>query len=69
MGLTSLQIVFEGSLGEEEEAIVVATKDIFEPGYLSIYNSTDYYDVGGVAYLKEDILSDQTIVGSGNSRK
>jgi hypothetical protein len=38
-----LQIVFRGQLGEEQDAVAVSTKDISEPTYLSILNSTDYF--------------------------
>jgi len=36
-----LQVVYRGALGSESDAVVVATKDIFEPTYMSIFNSTD----------------------------
>ncbi|EDN69963.1 conserved hypothetical protein, secreted [Beggiatoa sp. PS] len=44
-----LQVVYQGQLGQEE-AVVVATKDIAEPTYLSIINSTDYFAIDGVYY-------------------
>ena len=37
-----LQVVYRGPLGSEQDAVVVATKDIAEPTYLSIVNVSDY---------------------------
>ena len=40
-----LQVVFRGTLGNESDAVVVATKDISEPNYLAFENDLDYsYD-------------------------
>ena len=37
-----LQVVYRGVLGTEQDAVVVGTKDIAEPTYLSVVNVTDY---------------------------
>ncbi len=37
-----LQVVFRGALGQEADAVVVATRDISEPTYWAIMNATDY---------------------------
>ena len=37
-----LQVVYRGPLGSEQDAVVVATKDIAEPTYFSIVNVSDY---------------------------
>ena len=37
-----LQVVYRGPLGSEQDAVVVATKDIPEPTYFSIVNVSDY---------------------------
>ncbi|MEO8739921.1 MAG: hypothetical protein ABI537_09490 [Casimicrobiaceae bacterium] len=37
-----LQVVFRGVLGAEQDAVVVATKDISEPTQLTLVNVTDY---------------------------
>src|SRR4029434_6467076 len=40
-----LQVVFRGWLGNEADAVVVATKNISEPNYIAFVNYTDYkYD-------------------------
>ncbi len=36
-----LQVVFQGKLGEEPDAVAVATKDISEPNYFAFTNVTD----------------------------
>jgi hypothetical protein len=47
----SLQVVFRGKLGNETDAVVVETKDIAEPEFLAVSNTTDYvYDAIGRAY-------------------
>ena len=38
-----LQVVYRGPLGEESDAVVVATKDISEPRYISHYVRWDQY--------------------------
>ena len=44
-----LQVVFRGTLGNESDAVLVATKDISEPNYLAFENDLDYRfdDVSG----------------------
>ena len=37
-----IQVVYRGVLGAEQDAVVVATKDMYEPGYLTVSNSSDY---------------------------
>ena len=37
-----LQVVFKGKLGEEDNAVVVSTVDIYEPTYYAFFNGTDY---------------------------
>ena len=40
-----LQVVFRGQLGNEADAVVVGTKNIAEPNYISVSNNYDYkYD-------------------------
>lgn len=40
-----LQVVYRGPLGLEQDAVVVTTKDISEPTYLSFMNTTDYWHI------------------------
>ncbi len=51
-----LQVVYRGGLGSETDAVVVATRDIAEPSYLSLANYTDYYLLDGVFYTPQTIL-------------
>jgi hypothetical protein len=38
----SLQVVFRGKLGNEDDAVVVTTRNIAETNYVAVQNSTDY---------------------------
>ncbi len=38
----ALQVVFRGNLGNEADAVVVTTRDIAEPNYVAVENSSDY---------------------------
>src|SRR5205814_7962921 len=38
-----LQVVYRGKLGEEPDAVVVATKDISEPTYIAEYSRWDQF--------------------------
>ncbi len=38
-----LQVVYRGKLGEEDDAVVVATKDISEPTFIGFYNYKDQF--------------------------
>lgn len=50
-----LQVVFRGVLGQEQDAVVVATHDISEPTYFSVMNSTDYVELEGHVYLRTQV--------------
>lgn len=56
-----LQVVYRGNLGSEADAVVVATKDISEPTFVSIANYTDYFLLDGVFYRPEEILNTQAL--------
>ncbi len=45
-----LQVVYQGTLGGEDGAVAVVTKDISEPTYISHLNSTDYFWVNNAFY-------------------
>ena len=53
-----LQVVYRGPLGEENDAVVVATKDIFEPTYYTYFNGTDFYMIDGVFKTYDEINND-----------
>ena len=38
----TLQVVFRGKLGNEDDAVAVTTRNIAEPSYLALENATDY---------------------------
>ena len=61
-----IQIVFKGKLGDEEGAVVVATKDVFEPTYLAVLNSTDRILFNGTFYATTDPALLPTLAGSDN---
>lgn len=49
-----LQVVYRGPLGDREpDAVVVGTRDLFEPNYFAIANSSDYILFNG-SFLKRD---------------
>jgi len=43
-----LQVVYRGPLGNDQDEIAVGTKDVFEPTYLALFNSTDQLLFNGV---------------------
>jgi hypothetical protein len=45
-----LQVVYRGPLGTESDAVVVATRDISEPTFITAYNDTDRVFIGGRCY-------------------
>ena len=49
-----LQVVYQGQLGGESGAVVVATKDVSEATYLSFFNSTDRILYNGTFYALDD---------------
>jgi hypothetical protein len=45
-----LQVVYRGQLGSESDAVVVATRDISEPTFITTFNDTDKILVAGSCY-------------------
>ncbi len=56
-----LQVVYRGRLGLEDDAVVVATKDISEPTYATIMNITDFVALDGKLYLPDAIEREQSL--------
>ena len=56
-----LQVVYRGVLGQEADAVVVATKDISEPSFYAFFNGTDQVVVGGAAYTPQDAVGDPIV--------
>ena len=50
-----LQVVFRGQLGNEPDAVIVATKDLYEPTFFSYQNDADYISVGDDVYTRQQI--------------
>jgi hypothetical protein len=57
----SLQVVFRGKLGDEPDAVVVTTKDISEPTFMTFMNSTDYFAVNGKFYNPQSIAQQPSV--------
>jgi hypothetical protein len=53
-----LQVVYRGVLGSEQDAVVVATKDLREPTYFSFFNGSDFFMVDRQFYSYAQIESD-----------
>jgi hypothetical protein len=49
-----VQVVYQGKLGGEDSAVVVATHDVSEATYLSLFNSTDRILLNGTFYALDD---------------
>ena len=47
-----IQVVYRGNLGQDADVVAVAMKDISEPTYLAVLNSTDYFVWGGHYYTQ-----------------
>ena len=50
-----LQVVYRGWLGQEQDAVVVATQDISEPTFFSYMNASDYTHVGNSVYTRAEL--------------
>jgi hypothetical protein len=53
----SIQIVYEGELGDEPDAIVVSGRNLSEPTYISLINGSDYFGIDSTLYTPEEIRS------------
>jgi hypothetical protein len=51
-----------GTLGEEADAVVVATQDIAEPTFFSYINASDYIRLGEKVYTRDEINADPTLL-------
>ncbi len=58
-----LQVVYRGPLGTEYDAVVVATKDTYEPTFFSYYNGTDYTMINDEYYTWQEIKEDPVLYG------
>jgi len=56
------QVVYRGVLGNEEDAVAVATKDLSEPTYFTYHNASDYARIGDHVYSRADINNDPALL-------
>ncbi len=64
VGITDLylQVIFKGTLGNEEDiGVAVGMKDLNEPDHYTIWNSTDMIDLFGVLRTPEEIYNNSTL--------
>jgi len=59
-----LQVVYRGTLGSETDAVVVTTRDLSEPTFLSFANTTDMLLINGKFYTADAVNADQSLFGS-----
>ena len=57
-----LQVVYRGPLGSEQDAVVVTTKDISEPTFVSYHNDSDYSVIAGHVYTRPQINASQALL-------
>ncbi len=56
-----LQVVYRGQLGSEKDAVVVATRDITEPTFVTSSNDTDYVQLQGQCYKPAAVEANATL--------
>jgi hypothetical protein len=61
-----LQVVYRGQLGSEEDAVVVATRNIAEPLFAGFMNTTDYVVINGTFYTPGQVAANQALFGNVN---
>jgi hypothetical protein len=54
-----LQVIYRGQLGSEDNAVVVAAKDLSEPTFIGFFNTTDYVLINGVFYKPSNLTQSQ----------
>ena len=59
-----LQIVYRGQLGSEDDAVVVATKDIAEPTFAGFMNTSDYVVINKKFYRPAEVAAQQALFAS-----
>jgi hypothetical protein len=59
-----LQVVYRGKLGKEDDAVVVATKDLSEPTFVSFLNVTDHVLLDGKFHTPSQLRANQALFGS-----
>ena len=54
-----MQVLYRGKLGSEDDAVVVATKDVSEPTFATFANTTDYVVLNGAFYTPGQLAAQQ----------
>ena len=54
-----LHVLYRGTLGTEDDVVVVATKDISEPTFVTFTNTTDYVVLNGTFMMPSAVSQDQ----------
>jgi hypothetical protein len=57
-----IQVVYRGKLGSEADAVVVATKNISEPTYVSYHNDSDYITIAGHVYTRPQVNASPSLL-------
>jgi hypothetical protein len=57
-----VEIVWQGTLGAESNAVVSTTLDISEPSYLALFNSLDYISIGGQIVDRPTLAGSQSLL-------
>lgn len=57
-----LQVVYEGEVGGEADAIALGGKNLSEPTYFGIMNATDYFNIDGTFYTPAEIEADPVLL-------
>lgn len=58
----TFQVLYEGVIGAEPDAIAVSATNASEPTWLSIINGSDYYAIDGAFYTPEEIRADPVLL-------
>jgi len=54
-----ISVIYRGTLGMEEDAIVVKTLDVSEPTFILGWNNSDYFIFDGAFYTPDEIRADE----------
>lgn len=57
----SIQVVYRGALGSEQDAIAVSASNLAEPTYVSLINGSDYFGIDSTLYTPEDVSNDESL--------
>ncbi len=58
----SLQVVYRGTLGDEDDAVIVATQPISAPTYVNLTNEYDYILIDAKLYTRDQVKASQALM-------